>query len=165
MYGTIWALLPLIIAIAFALITKEVYSSLFLGIVVGGLLVANFSPVGAASADAEEVSTNPRSRVIDLLLPVAVLIVCCVLGMLYVGGFFDGVPFAQAFAATGASVGLPWGSMIALLFTFFSFFCLRLLRFKQTMGCITKGFIAMARLRRATHRKGRLYTPCRQILS
>ena len=47
MYGTIWALLPPIIAIALALITKEVYSSLFLGIVVGGLLVANFSPIGA----------------------------------------------------------------------------------------------------------------------
>ena len=46
MYGTIWALLPPIIAIALALITKEVYSSLFLGIVVGGLLVANFSPIG-----------------------------------------------------------------------------------------------------------------------
>ena len=98
---------------------------------------------GAASADAEEVATNPRSRVIDLLLPVAVLIVCCVLGMLYVGGFFDGVPFAEAFAATDASVGLPWGSMIALLFTLLYFFCRRLLTFKQAMGCITKGFIAM----------------------
>ena len=289
MYGTIWALLPPIIAIALALITKEVYSSLFLGIVVGGLLVANFSPIGALNtiindglisgvADAwnvgiflflillgiivallnsaggsaafgrwaqahvktrvgamlstillgvlifvddyfncltvgsvmrpvtdghrisraklayiidataapicmiapisswaaavsgivdegvmsgtelfvraipwnfyslltivfllgltlmkfdygpmrtheenaqelgdlftaeagasgsDEVASNPRSRVIDLLLPVAVLIVCCVLGMLYVGGFFDGVPFAEAFAATDASL-------------------------------------------------------------
>ena len=98
---------------------------------------------GAASADAEEVATNPRSRVIDLLLPVVVLIVSCVLGMLYVGGFFSGVPFAEAFAATDASVGLPWGSMIALLFTFIYFFCRRLLSFKQAMGCITKGFIAM----------------------
>ena len=40
MYGTIWALLPPIIAIALALITKEVYSSLFVGIGVGALLYA-----------------------------------------------------------------------------------------------------------------------------
>ena len=58
-------------------------------------------------------------------------------------GFFSGVPFAEAFAATDASVGLPWGSMIALLFTFLYFFARRLLGFKQAMGCITKGFIAM----------------------
>ena len=98
---------------------------------------------GGSTDAADEVASHPRSRVIDLLLPVAVLIVCCVLGMLYVGGFFSGVPFAEAFADTDASVGLPWGSMIALLFTFVYFFCRRLLSFKQAMGCITKGFIAM----------------------
>ena len=98
---------------------------------------------GESSNTADEVASNPRSRVIDLLLPVVVLIVCCVLGMLYVGGFFSGVPFAEAFADTDASVGLPWGSMIALLFTLLYFFCRRLLTFKQAMGCITKGFIAM----------------------
>ena len=98
---------------------------------------------GESSNTADEVASNPRSRVIDLLLPVVVLIVCCVLGMLYVGGFFSGVPFAEAFADTDASVGLPWGSMIALLFTFVYFFCRRLLGFKQAMGCIIKGFVAM----------------------
>ena len=98
---------------------------------------------GETGGSAEEVASHPRSRVIDLLLPVLVLILCCVAGMLYVGGFFSGVPFAEAFAATDASVGLPWGSMIALLFTFLYFFARRLLGFKQAMGCITKGFIAM----------------------
>ena len=98
---------------------------------------------GEGSGSAEGVVNNPRSRVVDLLLPVLVLIVCCIAGMLYVGGFFSGVPFAEAFAATDASVGLPWGSMIALLFTFVYFFCRRLLSFKQAMSCITKGFIAM----------------------
>ena len=44
-YATIWALLPPVVAIALALITKEVYSSLFLGIVVGAALVAGFAPV------------------------------------------------------------------------------------------------------------------------
>lgn len=41
--GSLWALLPPIIAIGLALITKEVYSSLFIGIVVGGLMYTNFN--------------------------------------------------------------------------------------------------------------------------
>lgn len=46
MYGTFWALLPPVVAIALALITKEVYSSLFIGIVVGGLFWSGFSFTG-----------------------------------------------------------------------------------------------------------------------
>ncbi|MBE7013413.1 MAG: Na+/H+ antiporter NhaC family protein, partial [Ruminococcaceae bacterium] len=45
--GTFWAMIPPLVAIALALITKEVYSSLFIGIALGGLLVANWNPVGA----------------------------------------------------------------------------------------------------------------------
>ena len=44
--GTIWSLVPPVIAIGLALITKEVYSSLFIGIVVGALLASNFSFTG-----------------------------------------------------------------------------------------------------------------------
>ena len=46
MYGTIWALLPPVVAIVLALITKEVYSSLFIGIVTGALIYTGFSPIG-----------------------------------------------------------------------------------------------------------------------
>ncbi len=46
MYGTFWALVPPIIAIALALITKEVYSSLFIGVILGALMNSNFSIVG-----------------------------------------------------------------------------------------------------------------------
>ena len=42
-YGTAWSLLPPVIAIVLALITKEVYSSLFVGILAGGLLYSNFA--------------------------------------------------------------------------------------------------------------------------
>ena len=59
------------------------------------------------------------------------------------GGFFDGVDFISAFSATDASVGLPWGSLIALLFTIIYFLCRRLVTFKEAMGCLTKGFNAM----------------------
>ena len=45
MVGTWWSLLPPVIAIGLALITKEVYSSLFVGVLVGGMFAANFSPL------------------------------------------------------------------------------------------------------------------------
>ena len=45
--GSFWALIPPVIAIGLALITKEVYSSLFIGIVSGALLAANFAPTAA----------------------------------------------------------------------------------------------------------------------
>ena len=43
--GTFWSLVPPLVAIVLALITKETYSSLFIGIVVGALLVAGFNPI------------------------------------------------------------------------------------------------------------------------
>ena len=46
MYGTFWALLPPIIAIVLALITKEAYSSLFIGVLIGAMFCAGFSPIG-----------------------------------------------------------------------------------------------------------------------
>jgi Na+/H+ antiporter NhaC len=53
MYATFWSLLPPVIAIVLALITKEVYSSLFIGILAGGLFYANFSPTGTIVAVTE----------------------------------------------------------------------------------------------------------------
>ncbi len=98
---------------------------------------------GELRQDEKELSFSPNGRVFDLLLPVAVLIVCDVVGMLYVGGFFEGVSFSDAFAGTDASVGLPWGTMIALLFTVIYYICRRLVSFRQAMDCVTQGFIAM----------------------
>jgi Na+/H+ antiporter NhaC len=50
MYGTFWSLIPPVIAIALALITKEVYSSLFVGIIFGALFYSNFNPVMTATS-------------------------------------------------------------------------------------------------------------------
>ena len=86
---------------------------------------------------------NPKGKVIDLLLPVAVLIVCCVIGMIYVGGFFNGTGFVEAFGDTDASIGLPWGSLIALIFTIVYYMCRRLVSFREAMNCLTQGFNAM----------------------
>ena len=97
---------------------------------------------GERRSDEADIVTSPKGRVVDLVLPVLVLIACCVTGM-YVGGFFSGTSFAAAFAGTDASVGLPWGTLIALVFTVIYYICRGLLSFKEAMECTTKGFIAM----------------------
>ena len=101
--------------------------------------------LGAQEGGAEE-SANPRGRVIDLILPVIVLIFACTVGMLYVGGYFGGDfadEFIGAFGNTDAFVALPWGAVIALVFTFVYFLCRRVLSFKEAAECIPQGFIAM----------------------
>ncbi|MGN1151789.1 MAG: Na+/H+ antiporter NhaC family protein, partial [Lachnospiraceae bacterium] len=68
-------------------------------------------------ANAEEDVVDSKGGVIDLIFPVAVLIVCCVIGMIYTGGFFGGVGFIEAFSASDASVGLMLGSFFAFVIT------------------------------------------------
>lgn len=101
------------------------------------------SVLSAAAAAAPE--GNLRGRVIDLILPVVVLIVSCTVGLAYVGGFFGDDPayagnFVEAFANTDAFVALPWGSLIALVFTLIYFWCRRLISFKDSMACVPQGF-------------------------
>ena len=88
---------------------------------------------------------NPKGKVVDLILPVVVLIVFCVIGMIYVGGFWDGNAgdFIAAFGDTDAFVALPWGSLIVLVLTIAYVVVRRLMTFKEAMACIPKGFIAM----------------------
>ena len=79
----------------------------------------------------------------DMLIPVIVLIVFCIIGMMYVGGFWDGASLVDSFADTDASVGLPWGCIIALIITFVYLLLRRVITFKDATACITKGFVAM----------------------
>lgn len=94
------------------------------------------------NAEAAPVNTK-KGRVLDLVLPVIVLIVSCVIGMVYTGGFFDGVDFITAFADCDASVGLVLGSFIALAFTFIYYLATRRLNFKELTDSFTEGFKAM----------------------
>lgn len=87
--------------------------------------------------------TVGKGRVIDLLLPVIVLIGCCILGMVYTGGLFSGESFIDAFANCDASVGLSWGALIAVLFTIIYLIARKKVNFNDAMSCIPKGFIAM----------------------
>ena len=93
--------------------------------------------------DTQRTFENPNGRVLDLILPVLVLIVCCVLGMLYSGGFFSGVDFVSAFAGSDASVGLALGSIFALLLTILYYCLRRIMSFQECCDCLPYGFKAM----------------------
>ncbi len=95
-----------------------------------------------AGAD-ETAEVLGNGKVIDLVLPVIVLIICCVVGMIYTGGFFEGVSFIDAFANCTASLGLLLGSAAALLITLVIYIPRRVLTFKQCMDCLPEGFKAM----------------------
>ncbi|MBQ7921952.1 MAG: Na+/H+ antiporter NhaC family protein, partial [Clostridia bacterium] len=84
-----------------------------------------------------------KGKVIDLLLPIIALIVVSVIGLIYVGGFFSGASFVDAFAGTDATVGLPWGGLIAVVLTIIYLLCRRVISFKDAMECIPEGFKAM----------------------
>ncbi len=84
-----------------------------------------------------------NGKVIDLVLPILVLIISCVIGMVYTGGFFAGESFVNAFAASDASVGLVLGSFIALFLTIVFYMVRKVLPFRACMDCITDGFKAM----------------------
>lgn len=84
-----------------------------------------------------------NGKVIDLVLPVIVLIFCCIIGMIYTGGFFDGESFVDAFANCDSSTGLMLGSIAALLITFVLYIPRKVLRFREFMDCLPEGFKAM----------------------
>ncbi|WP_300411527.1 Na+/H+ antiporter NhaC family protein [uncultured Oscillibacter sp.] len=94
-------------------------------------------------AGAEDDAPEDKGTVLDLVLPVVVLIICCVIGMIYSGGFFDGEGFITAFSNSDASVGLMLGSAFALVFTLVYYLIRRSMSFKEMMGCIPEGFKAM----------------------
>ena len=104
-----------------------------------GDLFSGSNPYAGAEDDAPE----GKGTVLDLVLPVVVLIICCVIGMIYSGGFFDGEGFITAFSNSDASVGLMLGSAFALVFTLVYYLIRRSMSFKEMMGCIPEGFKAM----------------------
>ncbi|MCF2555295.1 Na+/H+ antiporter NhaC family protein [Faecalicatena contorta] len=94
-------------------------------------------------ANAEEDVVDSKGGVIDLIFPVAVLIVCCVIGMIYTGGFFGGAGFIEAFSGSDASVGLMLGSFFAFVITIVFYALRKVLKFSESMSCIPDGFKAM----------------------
>ena len=94
-------------------------------------------------ADDYEKPAKGKSSVLDLLLPVIVLIVTCIIGLIYTGGYFDGVTFIEAFSNASAGPGLAIGSMIALVFTFVYFWLRGSISFTKSFESVPNGFIQM----------------------
>ena len=91
----------------------------------------------------EDMTDNGKGKVIDLLIPILSLIICCVIGMIYTGGFFDGVGFVEAFSNSDASVGLVLGSFFGFIITIILYVVRKVLSFSDCMSCIPDGFKAM----------------------
>ena len=94
-------------------------------------------------ATVEDEDVGDKGSVLDLVFPVVVLVVFCVIGMIYSGGFFEGAGFIEAFSNSDASVGLMLGSAFALIVAFVYYIIRRSMTFKEMMGCIPEGFKAM----------------------
>ena len=105
----------------------------------GDLFTTDDRPYG----DDVDDGSDTRGHVVDLIAPVLVLIAACIFGMVYTGGFFEGVDFITAFANCSASMGLVLGSAIALMFTFVFYRVRGVMTFQDFAACIPEGFKAM----------------------
>ena len=98
---------------------------------------------GQSMTPAEEIKGNDRGRVIDMLFPIICLIACCIIFMIYTGGFFEGANVIEAFSNADASLGLALGSFVALIITVVYMLCRRVLSFTECMKSLPEGFKAM----------------------
>ena len=105
----------------------------------GDLYTTEDRPYATAENEMEE----GKGNVIDLVLPILVLIVCCIIGMIYTGGFFSETGFVKAFSGSDASVGLMLGSFFAFIITVIFYAVRRVLSFSDSMSCVPEGFKAM----------------------
>ena len=94
----------------------------------------------AGSGDAP---VSSKGRVIDMLVPIISLVACCVVGLIYTGGFFSGESFIDSFANSDASIGLVYGSSVALAITILFYIIRRVLSFGDIMDCFPEGFKQM----------------------
>ena len=99
------------------------------------------SLTGADPAPEDKISA--KGTVLHLVAPIVVLIIACVIGMIYTGGFFSGESFINAFAGSDASVGLVFGAVVALVLTIIFYLATRVLSFRECMTAIPEGFKSM----------------------
>ena len=101
-----------------------------------------FSGVNPYEMMDEEI-VEDHGRVLDLILPIVILVVSCVIGMIYSGGFFSGAGFIEAFSNSDASVGLMLGSAVALVIAIVYYLLRRSMKLSELMACVPEGFKAM----------------------
>ena len=107
------------------------------------LEIGTEDPSITGAEDQPNPPVSSKGRVIHLVLPIVSLIVCCVVGMIYTGGFFEGESFVDAFANSDASVGLVYGSAVAMIITIIFFLATKVMSFKDCMNAIPEGFKSM----------------------
>lgn len=93
--------------------------------------------------DEEAAAAGDNGHVMDLVIPIFSLIICCVIGMIYTGGFFEGTDFVTAFSKSDASVGLALGGFFGLVITVVLYMIRRVMKFRDLMACLPEGFKAM----------------------
>lgn len=98
-----------------------------------------YGGTGDLYADVAKSVENPRGKVMDMILPVIVLVIGCVIGLLYTGGFFAGVDVITAFSNCDAFLGLPIGGFFALIFTIVLYLARKVITTKEFTDCITNG--------------------------
>ena len=94
-------------------------------------------------ADASEMKFNPNGKTIDLVIPVIILIICCVAGLLIVGFQGGGHDILTAFANTTAGPALALGGLVALIIDMIYFMIRRSMSFTELMDCLPEGFKQM----------------------
>ena len=107
----------------------------------GDLFTTGNHPYEAMDEEVAEAGDN--GHVMDLVIPIFSLIVCCVIGMIYTGGFFEGADFVTAFSQSDASVGLALGGFFGLVITVVLYMIRRVMKFRDLMACLPEGFKAM----------------------
>lgn len=95
------------------------------------------------SADKEEIQIIGKGKVIDLILPIAVLIILCIAAMLYTGGILEGNNIVDAFANCNSSLSLVLGSFFTLIFVFVFYLVRKVITFTDFCASFVQGFKAM----------------------
>ena len=136
-----YALLTLVMVVGIAVLNMD-YGPMAkheMNAIQNGDLFSGKNPYATMS----EEEINENGRVIDLVFPILALVVCCVIGMIYTGGFFSGENIINAFSNCDASQGLMMGSAFALVITMVYYLVRRSMKFGDMMGSIPEGFKAM----------------------
>jgi Na+/H+ antiporter NhaC len=119
------------------------------------LLKVDFGPMKSCESAAEIIDAKmkktdveqAKGTVLDLIFPIVMLIIFCVIGLIYTGGFFASGDahkgFVDAFGASDASVGLVYGSFTAFIVTVIWFLGRRVLKLRKCLECLPEGFKAM----------------------
>lgn len=104
----------------------------------GDLFTTAERPYGEGEEDKGKTGSIP-----DMLVPIFLLILSCIIGLIYSGGFFAGADFITAFSHSDAPTGLVLGSFMALVISLIYYLSKKAISFQEAMNCLPEGFRQM----------------------